>query len=263
MKNQTGEQPLSVYDRVILEVFQKHYRPGAERLDFQKDELVEACRKHRLTVRNVPDIIYTFRARRPLPQQILQTGWWCIEPAGKGSFVFRRLKNPPQFSLPFKDLAPVELLDAIPEVVRRLLREDEQALLTCVLYNRLVDIFTGLTCFHIQNHYRAFVEETGQVELDALYVGVAKSGTMAIIPIEAKSAGEHEHVGRVQLAHMALLVRQDFPNYAHRLLAIKQLGDGTIGIAEFSDRTDPDEVQILGLSRFRLVREAAPRNHCD
>jgi len=46
------------------------------------------------------------------------------------------------------------------------------------------------------------------------------------------------------------------------LLAIKQLGDGTIGIAEFSDRTDPDEVQILGLSRFRLVREAAPRNHC-
>jgi hypothetical protein len=248
---------LSQYDRVILEVFQRHYQEGLDRLSFRKDELAEACSKHNITVRNMPDVIYTYRARRPLPDQILATGHWCIEAAGKGAFVFRRLRNPPRFDIPFKDYAPVEILEAIPEVVGQLLRQDEQSLLTSVLYNRLVDVFTGLTCFHIQNHYRGFVTDVGQVEIDALYVGVNKTGTLFIIPVEAKSAGESEMIGRIQVSHMARLVRQDFPQFPRRLLAIKQLDDGTTAVLEFDDHVDPDDFGIVSVTRFRLVRRGS------
>src|SRR5437868_1630175 len=41
---------------------------------------------------------------------------------------------------------------------------DEQALLARVRYNRLVDIFTGVTCYSLQNHLRTAVPEMGQVE---------------------------------------------------------------------------------------------------
>lgn len=91
----TEAQDLSQYDEVILQVFRRHYREGADRLVFRKDELAEVCRKHGITVRNIPDIIYTYRARRMLPDRILATGHWAIEPAGRGAYAFRLLRNPP------------------------------------------------------------------------------------------------------------------------------------------------------------------------
>ncbi len=186
---------LSEYDHVILEVFRTHYKQGGERLVFRKDELVDACQEHGLTVRNVPDIVYTYRARRQLPKEISDTGHWALEPAGRGVYAFRRLKNPAHFKVRFGEYTPVDIYNAIPEVVEGLLRYDEQSLLTRVLYNRLVDIFSGLTCFHIQNHYRSFVTGLGEVELDALYVGVDKNGDLFILPLEAKSRGEREMIG--------------------------------------------------------------------
>lgn len=182
-----GRKQNTDYDAVILEVFQSHYKKGVSHLKFKKDELADACRKHDITVRNIPDIIYTYRARRNLPAEILAKGNWAIQPAGRGVYAFRLLRNPSHFEISFYDYAPIDIYNAIPEVVEGLLRQDEQSLLTKVLYNRLVDIFTGLTCFHIQNHYRSFIIDMGEVELDALYVGVDKTGTLYVLPIEAKS----------------------------------------------------------------------------
>lgn len=246
-------QELSQYDEVILEVFLRHYQEGTERLPFRKDELAEICTKHGITVRNVPDIIYTYRARRALPEQILATGHWAIEPAGRGAYAFRLLRNPPHFEIRFADYAPIDIYNAIPEVVEGLLRQDEQSLLTLVLYNRLADIFTGLTCFHIQNHYRSFVKGMGEVELDALYVGVDKTGALFVLPIEAKSQAENEMIGRVQVSQMAKLVRQDFPALRRRILAVKGLADGTVVLIEFDDHKDPDDFGILSVGRYRLI----------
>jgi len=50
----------------------------------------------------------------------------------------------------------------------------------------------------------------GEVELDALYVRVDKTGTLSVLPVEAKSQAESEMIGRVQVYQMARLVRQDF-----------------------------------------------------
>jgi hypothetical protein len=131
---------------------------------------------------------------------------------------------------------------------------------TRVLYNRLIDIFTGLTCFHIQNHYRGFVEGMGEVELDALYVGIDKTGKLYILPIEAKSQAENEMIGRVQISQMAKLVRQDFADLDRRILAIKYLKDGTIVIIEFDDQVEPDDFKIVSFSRFRLIRQEQIRS---
>jgi hypothetical protein len=131
---------------------------------------------------------------------------------------------------------------------------------TRVLYNRLIDIFTGLTCFHIQNHYRGFVEGMGEVELDALYVGIDKTGKLYILPIEAKSQAENEMIGRVQISQMAKLVRQDFADLDRRILAIKYLKDGTIVIIEFDDQVEPDDFKIVSVSRFRLIRQEQIRS---
>jgi hypothetical protein len=247
-------QNLSQYDSVILEVFQRHYRKGQARLVFRKDELAEVCQKYAITVRNIPDIIYTYRARRVLPAKILATGHWAIEPAGRGAYAFRLLQNTPHFEIPFGDYAPVEIYNAIPEVVEGLLRKDEQSLLTVILYNRLVDVFTGLTSFHIQNHYRSFVTGMGEVELDALYVGVDKTGALFVLPVEAKSQSENEMLNRIQVSQMSKLVRQDFAQLRRRILAVKSLADGTIAMVEFDDHEEPDDFGIVSVSRFRLIR---------
>ena len=253
----TKPQNLSQYDEVILTVFLSHYREGVERLVFKKDELTEACRERGITVRNIPDIIYTYRARRTLPERILATGHWAIESIGRGLYAFRLLRNPPHFEIPLGNYVPIDIHNAIPEVVEGLLRQDEQSLLTRLLYNRLVDIFTGLTCFHIQNHYRSFVRGVGEVELDALYVGVDKTGVLSVIPIEAKSQAETEMIGRIQISQMARLVRQDFPKLHRCILAVKALTDGTIAMIEFDDHEEPDDIGIISVGRFRLIRRGS------
>ncbi|KAB2902360.1 MAG: hypothetical protein F9K27_17045 [Anaerolineae bacterium] len=75
-----------------------------------------------------------------------------------------------------------------------------------------------------------------------------------MIPIEAKSQSDNEMIGRVQISQMAKLVRQDFPELQRRLLAVKILGDGTIGIVEFDDRLEPDDFGIVAVRRYRLIR---------
>ena len=181
-------------------------------------------------------------------------GHWATESAGRSAYAFRLLSQSPHFNVAFDEYEPIDIYNALPEIVEGLLRNDEQSLLTRILYNRLVDIFTGLTCFHIQNHYRSFVAEVGEVELDALYVGVDKDGGVTILPIEAKSSGANEFIGRIQISQMAGLVRQDFSKMKRRIIAVKPMADRTIVFIEFNDKVEPDELKVVSVSRFRLIR---------
>lgn len=246
--------PSNTYDQAILSVFFRFYQEGSDYFVFQKDDLIAAYTELGLVVRNVPDIIYTYRSRRSLPEQIRALGHWAIESAGTNAYAFRRLEKTPHFQITFDDFAPIDIFNAVPSVVEAFLRHDEQSLLTLLLYNRLVDVFLGLTCFLIQNHYRGHVRELGQVELDALYAGVNADGTLYIIPIEAKSVGDGEMIGRIQISQMARLVRQAFPTQQRRLVAVKILADSTVALVEFSDHDVPDDIHILQVKRYRFVR---------
>jgi len=74
---------------------------------------------------------------------------------------------------------------------------DEQALLAKLRYSRLIDIFTGLTCYSLQSHLRTTVPSMGQVETDEIYVGIDKRGVHYVIPVQAKGGADRLSIVQV------------------------------------------------------------------
>ena len=87
--------------------------------------------------------------------------------------------------------------DATPGIIIKYTQGDEQALLAKIRYNRLIDIFTGVTCYSLQNHLRTTVTGIGQIETDELYIGVDRRGAQYIFPVQAK--GGKDQLGSKRL----------------------------------------------------------------
>lgn len=69
-----------------------------------------------------------------------------------------------EFIEPDTMLATIKIPDGTPSIVKKYSASDEQALLTIVRYNRLIDTFLGITCYSLQNHLRTTVDGIGQIE---------------------------------------------------------------------------------------------------
>ena len=81
------------YEKIIERVFLDRYSPGDVKVEFVRDDLVDASEKLGVSVpKNLGDILYAFRYRRPLPQTILDTApadrEWTIRGAGPAAYVF-------------------------------------------------------------------------------------------------------------------------------------------------------------------------------
>ena len=72
-------------------------------------------------------------------------------------------KSPHDSDGPAVNLAVTKVPDCTPGIVAKYAFNDEQALLARVRYNRLVDLFSGVVCYSLQNHLRTTVPEMGQV----------------------------------------------------------------------------------------------------
>lgn len=98
--------------------------------------------------------MYSFRYRTSMPAAVLETQTqgreWLIEGAGRGSYLFRLVKV--NRILPNPGLATIRIPDATPSIVSACAMSDEQALLAKIRYNRIIDIFLGITCYSLQNH---------------------------------------------------------------------------------------------------------------
>ncbi len=108
---------------------------------------------------------------------------------------------------------------------------DEQALLAKVRYNRLIDIFTGLTCYSIQNHLRTTVPDMGQVETDEIYIGLDKRGVHYILPVQAN--GGSDKLGVVQIEQDFAVGSSKFPNLICKPIAAQFMANGAIALFEF------------------------------
>ena len=174
---------LADYDKIITALFKQKLKSSKtkDKLDFTKDELVHTARRLKLDLRNPPDVVYTYRTRKALPDAILKTGNWILVPKGKGKFAFAKTTREPFVEIQ-QGLAHIEILNALPEIVQKYTANDEQGLLSTIRYNRLIDIFTGVTCFHLQSHIRTTISGEGQIEIDDLYVGVDEDGAEYILP---------------------------------------------------------------------------------
>src|SRR5574341_358818 len=252
------DKNLKEYDRVIIHVFEKLYNTqlDSERLPFSKEDVVQAIDELGLVINNVPDIPYTYRTgRSPLPDSILAHGQWAIDGAGKGRYFFVRLERSPYIDIP-QDIEATLILDSTPQIILKYQSTDEQALLARLRYNRLVDIFTGLTAYHLQGHFRTTVEELGQVEIDDLYIGVDTDSNGYGLPVEAKSESPKDRLGVIQITQMVKFARQNFEGLPIRPIGIKAMpADGSLMFFEFTVEEDPDQVETRRIKRYRLVRD--------
>ncbi len=245
------------YEQIIEWVFRQNYQPDHVRVHFDREELVRASDALELErVKNLGDIPYTFRFRRELPPGIQHTApegaEWIIVGAGVGEYQFR-LASPGKIQ-PTLHIKPIQVPDATPEIVRHYAPgTDEQALLTRARYNRLVDIFTGITCYSIQNHLRTTVSNIGQVEVDEIYVGINKRGTHFVLPCQAKSPGDR--FGIVQVMQDIALCQERYPNALCKPIALQFTDENSVAILELDVREDEEmlKLNIVEEKHYELV----------
>lgn len=243
-------------DAVIERVFQKFYSPGSAEVEFSMDDIRDAIAevakiRPGYKEKNVADVRYQYTSgRRPLPGAVAQSGPWMIVGRGKGRYAFVRLNVSPEIEIQ-ADLLPILLPDATPEIVLEYAGSDEQGLLAKISYNRLVDTFLQITCYHLQNHWRTSIKRKGQCEIDDLYVGVDLDGRQYVVPVEAKCAGEK--INKTQVAQMIDLARERYPKLVIRAVGVQEMNDGSVVMLEFPPAEHPDGISIKEMRRYKLV----------
>lgn len=240
------------YEQLIEGVFLSGYEKGIQEVPFTKSQFEDFAKNLNITLpKNVPDVIYSFRYRNDFPAPIVATASkgkeWIIRGKGKGKYSFCHVKHI-SFK-PTENFAETKIPDATPGIIARYALDDEQALLAKVRFNRLVDIFTGLTCYSLQNHLRTSVKSIGQVETDEIYVGLDKRGVHYIIPVQAK--GGKDRLGRVQIEQDFALCAEKFPDMICKSIAAQFLPDGVIVLFEME--FDGNEMAVVAEKHYRLV----------
>lgn len=223
------------YAQLIEDIFFKRYQKGNTRVEFIREDIEKTAYLLGIKLpKNLGDVIYSFKFRASLPETIKATAApgkeWVIKNIGRSQYAFEQLAN--ARILPDTMLMAIKIPDATPGIVERYALEDEQSLLAKLRYNRLLDIFTGVTCYSLQNHLRTTVPDVGQVETDEIYVGIDTLGRQYIFPVQAKSG--KDEIGIVQIEQDILLCQHRYPMLICRAIAAQFLGANKIAIFEFT-----------------------------
>ncbi len=240
------------YTQILEKIFFAHFHKGDLEVSFAREEIETAAAELGIKLpKNIGDLIYSFRFRAELPKSIQDVApaekSWVIKLAGKALYKFVAER---QWSIePNQGLLRIKVPDSTPGIISRYALDDEQALLALLRYNRLVDIFTGVASYSMQNHLRTTVEGIGQVEVDELYVGIDRRGAHYVFPVQAK--GGRDRMSTVQIEQDIALCAEKFPGLICRPLGTQFLPDGGIAIMEFTD-TD-DGLRLVGEKHYQLV----------
>ena len=203
----------NVYSAIIEKIFRSKFKAGMREVEFEREDIVKFADKLKVKIpKNLGDLVYSLRYRSPLPQSIKSTAGqgevWIIRPAGKAKYRFALVPDRPL--APNQSMTTTKVPDSTPGVIAKYALSDEQALLAKVRYNRLVDVFSGVTCYSLQNHLRTTVSGMGQVETDELYIGVDKRGIHYVFPVQAKTGRDKLNI--VQIEQDMALCAQKFPS---------------------------------------------------
>lgn len=245
----------NLYARIIEAIFLAYYRPGASEVAFARSDLVETAARLGVSLpKNVGDVIYSFRYRASLPPTVAETApqgyQWVIRPAGRSAYKFALATGTEIVASAM--LAETKILDATPGVISQYALDDEQALLAKLRYNRLIDIFTGITCYSLQSHLRTYVKQIGQVETDEIYIGIDKRGAQFVLPVQAK--GIKDRIGIIQIEQDLAICADKFPGLICRPIAAQTIKNGLIALFEFEQ--SEQGVVISTERHYRLVQPA-------
>lgn len=243
------------YAPIIAHIFRQYWAKGTEEFEFHRDELVTAAAALRVDrPDNLGDVIYSFKFRRELPVEIVKTApkgrAWIIEGAGRSLYRFRLVDIGGTTIKPREDIAATKIPDSTPEIISTYALGDEQALLAKVRYNRLIDIFLGLTTYSLQNHLRTQVQGMGQIEIDEIYVGLNRNGAHYVIPVQAK--GGSDKLSPVQTTQDIACCKAKFPDLICRPVSAQFMGDDSIALFELT--VESERVLVVEERHYRLVQ---------
>jgi hypothetical protein len=255
-------KPQAGWKSALEELFHKHYKKGSTRVEFSAEELNTVAHRHK--VRNQYDIVYNSRIRAkavPLSvQEKCPKGYkWIIETQKKGDYAFVTISESELVGFDHNpQMIEIKVLDATPEIIAKYAKNDEQAALALVRYNRLIDIFTGITAYSLQSHLKTEAKGMAQVEVDELYLGVDSSGRHYAIPVEGKSGSDQ--INGLQIKQDLALCSRLFPDLIPRPIGVKIIkreekhGANVIAMMEFELAAN-GRLGLRTEKHYRLVRK--------
>lgn len=246
------------YVAIIEHIFFERYNEGDIEVPFERQDIVWTAQELGIEVpKNLGDVVYALRYRIDFPDSILDTQpegmEWIIASAGRARYAFRLVKR--NRIVPRDDLITIGIPDATPEIIASYAGSDEQGLLAIVRYNRLIDIFLGLTTYSLQNHWRTTLRSGSQIEIDEIYIGLDRHGAHYIIPVQAK--GGSDQISVVQTQQDIQCCEEKFPGIAVRAISAQFMANDLI--AMFLLTVEDDEVRVVEERHYRLI----PANDLD
>lgn len=240
------------YARIIERIFFTYYTDGARVVRFQRSDIERVATELGIKLpKNLGDVLYSFRYRTQLPDTIRDKApegeTWIIRSTGRAHYMFAAVPDRPIVANEL--ISVTKLPDATPGIVATYSLTDEQALLAMVRYNRLIDIFTGVACYSLQNHLRTTVAELGQVETDEIYVGVDRHGAQYVFPVQAK--GGTDKLNIVQIEQDFAVCAQKFRSLICRPIGVQFMKEDIIALFEFE--LGENGVTIASEKHYRLV----------
>lgn len=258
-----AEKKENRYKRLLEHIFFDKgfggYKKGDTEIEFEREDLERAAKIFKIKLpKNQGDVIYSQRYRTSLPGQIgatQPTGMeWIIEGIGRSRYKFCLV--PINRIVPNPALKAIKVPDATPEIIGAYALNDEQALLARVRYNRLVDLFLGVTAYSLQSHMRTTVKGIGQIEIDEVYVALDRRGVQYVIPVQAK--GGKDQLAVVQTRQDLACCAEKFPALICRSVSAQliEMDDKNKKIAMFELAVEEDRVVIVEEKHYRLVPSA-------
>jgi len=240
------------YQQLIEKIFFDNYKKGKKEVSFHRHDFESSAKELNLKLpKNLGDVVYSIRYRTKLPDSILATQSkgmeWIIEGAGRAKYSFKLVKV--NRIIPNPDLITIKIPDSTPEIVSQYSLSDEQALLAKIRYNRLIDIFLGLTTYSLQNHLRTTVKLVGQIEIDEMYVGIDERGRHFVMPVQAK--GGSDQLSVVQTSQDIKCCTEKYPNLICRAISAQFMDDDLIALFELI--VQDDQIKVVQERHYKLV----------
>jgi hypothetical protein len=251
------------YDTVISKLFndlrQKH--GDNEFYDYTKDELVEAMESLKADgkvrhIRNIPDIKYTYDARRDFPADISSTGFWGIIGTKKSHYRMEKIPQNNLIRIPIDTLkhSPKKIIvpDNTPSVVDVVLGRDEQATMTRLRYSDVISKFLKMDAYQVQGHERTTIS-CGQIEVDEIYIG-HKADNKYVIPISAKG-GDKDCLSYTQALNLSLYAQEKarFKGYEPIPLGVIRLSNLDTYIVRFNAAKKLSDMKIEEVAIFEFA----------
>ena len=243
---------MSNYEQIIAHVFFEHYNEGDLEVSFHREEMRDAASTLGIDLpKNLGDVLYAFRYRKPLPESITKTAKvgreWVIRGIGQAAYKFQQVTI--SRITPNPALLTIKVPDATPQIVLTHALSDEQALLAKVRYNRLIDLFLGVTAYSLQSHLRTRVGDIGQIEIDEIYVAVDSTGRQFVLPVQAK--GGKDQLSVIQSEQDIAFCGEKYPSLICRAISTQFMEEDLIAMFEVT--LDDDQVKVVVEKHYRLV----------